>query len=139
MTEQPDIWVRRQQQYDRYWLYGLIGIWLVAGLGLWLSNRVSATNSLALPSLIPAVESSRTDNPSTEIDTAQSTQSSRLLNLRTATAGALEQLDGIGAKRAEQIVILRDQGKIKSIADLKQVKGIGEKTFASFKDKLTWE
>lgn len=47
-------------------------------------------------------------------------------------------LNGIGAKKAEQIVKYRKaNGCFKSISDLAKVKGIGEKTVAKNKANLT--
>lgn len=60
------------------------------------------------------------------------------VNLNTANAQELQKLNGIGEKKAEQIVAYREQnGEFKKIEDLEQVSGIGEKTFAALKDQLT--
>lgn len=60
------------------------------------------------------------------------------INLNTASAQDLQKLNGIGEKKAEQIIAYREQnGQFKKIEDLTQVSGIGEKTFASLKDQLT--
>ncbi|MGQ5709111.1 helix-hairpin-helix domain-containing protein [Lactobacillus sp. PSON] len=60
------------------------------------------------------------------------------VNLNTASAQDLQKLNGIGQKKAEQIIAYRDQnGQFKKIEDLTQVSGIGEKTFAALKDQLT--
>ncbi|RVU70653.1 MULTISPECIES: helix-hairpin-helix domain-containing protein [Lactobacillus] len=59
------------------------------------------------------------------------------VNLNTASAADLQKLNGIGEKKAEQIVAYREQnGQFKKIEDLMQVSGIGEKTFAGLKDQL---
>ncbi|WP_308555668.1 helix-hairpin-helix domain-containing protein [uncultured Lactobacillus sp.] len=59
------------------------------------------------------------------------------VNLNTASAADLQKLNGIGEKKAEQIIAYREQkGSFKKIEDLMQVSGIGEKTFASLKDQL---
>lgn len=59
------------------------------------------------------------------------------VNLNTASAADLQKLNGIGQKKAEQIIAYRDQnGQFKKIEDLMQVSGIGEKTFAALKDQL---
>ena len=61
-----------------------------------------------------------------------------LINLNTATAADLQKLNGIGEKKAEQIIAYRqEKGSFKSIDDLKEVSGIGDKTFAAIKDQLT--
>jgi competence protein ComEA len=49
--------------------------------------------------------------------------------LNVASADELTRLPGIGQKRAEQIVALRERlGKFKRITDLLRVKGIGPKS-----------
>lgn len=59
------------------------------------------------------------------------------VNINTATAADLQKLNGIGEKKAEQIIAYREQkGSFKKIEDLMQVSGVGEKTFASLKDQL---
>lgn len=60
------------------------------------------------------------------------------INLNTATKEQLTQLNGIGDKKAELIISYRDEhGKFKTIDELKNVSGIGDKTFAAISDKLT--
>lgn len=60
------------------------------------------------------------------------------INLNTASATDLQKLNGIGEKKAEQIIAYRDQnGGFKSIDDLKNVSGIGDKTFETLKDQIT--
>lgn len=74
---------------------------------------------------------STTSNPS------GSSTSGEKINLNTASAADLQKLNGIGEKKAEQIIAYRDQnGQFKKIEDLMQVSGIGEKTFAALKDQL---
>ena len=47
------------------------------------------------------------------------------------------ELTGIGDKKAEQIIAYRQEhGKFNSIDDLKNVSGIGDKTFASISSRL---
>lgn len=61
-------------------------------------------------------------------------------NINTASATELAMLDKIGEKTAEDIVRYRQEhGSFQAIEDIKKVKGIGEKTFASIKDFITVE
>ena len=73
-----------------------------------------------------------------ESTSGESTQNNgEKVNLNTASAGDLQKLNGIGQKKAEQIIAYREQnGQFKKIEDLMQVSGIGEKTFAALKDQL---
>lgn len=60
------------------------------------------------------------------------------VNLNTADVAALQTLSGIGQKKAEKIIDYRQQhGNFKTIDDLKNVSGFGEKTVAKYKDQLT--
>lgn len=68
---------------------------------------------------------------------SSSASSSDKVNLNTASAADLQKLNGIGEKKAEQIIAYREQkGQFKKIEDLKEVSGIGDKTFAALKDHL---
>ena len=61
-----------------------------------------------------------------------------VINLNTASAAALENLPGVGAKMAERIVEYRQKnGPFKKIEDLMNVKGIGEKNFLKLKARLS--
>ena len=63
---------------------------------------------------------------------------SDLININTADAEQLETLKGIGASLAQRIIDYREQnGAFKNIDEIKNVRGIGDKKFASIKDKIT--
>lgn len=61
------------------------------------------------------------------------------VDINTADAATLaEALTGVGAAKAQAIVDYREQhGPFKSVDELAMVDGIGEKTLAANKDKLT--
>lgn len=59
------------------------------------------------------------------------------ININTADAAALDALDGIGEKKAEAIVAYRtEHGEFKTLEDLKEVSGIGDKLFDKIKDQV---
>ena len=62
----------------------------------------------------------------------------RKIHLNSGPVADLQKLNGVGQKKAEQIVAYREQnGPFKSVLkDLTKVSGIGEKTLAGFKDQL---
>lgn len=83
----------------------------------------------------PAASASASSSASSSTSGAASGD---LINLNTATASDLQKLNGIGEKKAEQIIAYRqEKGSFKSVDELKEVSGIGDKTFAAIKDQLT--
>ncbi|MBI3495138.1 helix-hairpin-helix domain-containing protein, partial [Candidatus Berkelbacteria bacterium] len=65
-------------------------------------------------------------------------KSMSLVNINTASAAQLDALPGIGPVLAKRIVDYRSaNGPFKTIQDVKNVKGIGDKTFEKFKDQIT--
>lgn len=60
------------------------------------------------------------------------------VNLNTATATDLDGIKGIGPSKAKAIIDYRTKnGPFKSVEDLKNVKGFGEKSIAKLKGELT--
>ena len=69
----------------------------------------------------------------------QETQGSydMMININTAGKEALMELPGIGNAYAERIIQYRtENGPFSSIEEITNVKGIGEKTFEKFKDRI---
>ena len=63
--------------------------------------------------------------------------SSSIVNINTATQTELEELPGIGPSLASRIVEHRNQnGKFKTIEDIKNVTGIGDSKFEKIKDLI---
>ena len=61
-----------------------------------------------------------------------------LVDLNIATVDQLKTLNGIGDSKAKNIVEYREQnGGFKSIEEIKNVTGIGDKMFEKVKDKIT--
>jgi competence protein ComEA len=68
----------------------------------------------------------------------QSVGDTGTVDINQATVEDFQKLNGIGQKKAEKIVQYREQnGPFKSVDDLKNVSGIGEKTIDNFKDSVT--
>lgn len=60
------------------------------------------------------------------------------INLNTATANQLDTLPGIGPAYASRIIEYRNSnGGFKTIEEIKNVKGIGEKTFEKIKELIS--
>ncbi|MFB5932399.1 helix-hairpin-helix domain-containing protein [Peribacillus frigoritolerans] len=61
-----------------------------------------------------------------------------LVNLNTATQEDLQTLTGIGPSKANAILEYREtEGKFKEVDELKQVPGIGDKTFERLRDSIS--
>lgn len=58
------------------------------------------------------------------------------VNLNTATKKELMTLDGIGDKKAEEIIKYREKTPFKKPEDLKNIKGIGDKLFDKIKNNI---
>ncbi|MPQ19525.1 competence protein ComEA [Lactobacillus pentosus] len=87
----------------------------------------------ATPSPTPATTTAGGGSPA-----STSAGSSEKVNLNTADVAAFQKLSGVGQKKAEKIIAYRQQhGNFKSVDDLKNVSGFGEKTVAKYKDQLT--
>lgn len=66
------------------------------------------------------------------------TSSGDLVNINTADVEQLSTLKGIGPAMAQRIIDYREQnGKFKTLDELKNVRGIGQKKFDALKDKIT--
>lgn len=62
------------------------------------------------------------------------------INLNTADAEELMRLNGIGEKRAADIIAYREQkGAFGSIEEIMEISGIGEKLFEKIKEDITIE
>lgn len=60
-----------------------------------------------------------------------------LVNINTASKETLMTLNGIGEVYSQRIIDYRSDKKFKSIDEIKNVKGIGDKTFEKIKDSIT--
>lgn len=69
---------------------------------------------------------------------AAAAEASALVNINTASETELQTLSGIGPKKAADIIAYREaNGSFAAIEDLKQVSGIGDKTFEALQDAIT--
>ena len=63
-----------------------------------------------------------------------------LVNINTAGEAEFDTLPSVGPSMAKRIIEYRTQnGKFKTIDDLKKVKGIGAKTFEKLKERISAE
>lgn len=95
-------------------------------------------NKLNLAQLLNDGDKIYVPNKNDEIDEYKDTTSQNTnVNLNTATLEELMTLPGIGKSTAQKIIDYRKQnGKFKTIEDLKNVSGIGESKFDNIKEKI---
>ena len=110
------------------------------------NGREIGVSSIAEISIMPEGEGRDGAAGSTEKGMAQSKgsksagrrgASGERININQAASSDLEDLSGIGAKKAATIIEFRDEnGPFRSIEDLKKVPGIGDKLFERNQDRL---
>ena len=89
---------------------------------------------------IPSINENGNDNLQEveeleEYDTNNNLKSTKKININTATIAELCTLSGVGESLANKIIKYREEnGKFKTIEDLKNVNGIGDKKYESLKD-----
>ncbi len=114
---------------------------VLIGYHIFYSNRLQPPVIVYEPasSAAPAVSSAGASGGSVSVSRPQgeSGLTYRSVNLNTADAGELCRLPGVGEVLAGRILERRQQyGPYKSVADIKQVKGIGEKIFEQIEPYL---
>ena len=77
------------------------------------------------------------ENAENDIEAKNDSEQSSLININTATADELKELNGIGDVIAARIVEYANTIGFNSIEEIKNVKGIGEKKYEDIKDKIT--
>lgn len=74
----------------------------------------------------------------TSTNSSNDTQNKKIVNINTATVDDFKDVTGIGPKKAEKVIAYREEhGQFKTLHDLTNVSGIGEKSLAKLKDQLT--
>lgn len=89
----------------------------------------------ASPTPAEATPEASTDSSASAADGASGM--AQQINLNTADKTKLQELTGIGDKKADQIIAYRQaHGQFKNIEELKNVPGFGDKTFANLKSSI---
>lgn len=87
---------------------------------------------------VPTANNLTAPNPSAVATDSAPLTAAAKLNLNTATLEQLDTLPGIGPALAQRILDYRAQhGSFKSVAELKEIKGIGDALFDEVKEKVT--
>ena len=83
------------------------------------------------------VKGERTITPAS-MNSSGGSQDKKIVNINTATVDDFKDVTGIGPKKAEKVIAYREEhGQFKTLHDLTNVSGIGEKSLAKLKDQLT--
>lgn len=102
-----------------------------------LAQTLSDGEKLYIPSKQEIKEGFVSTGANVQMAASGNKQDARI-NINTADSVTLQQLNGVGPSMAEKIIRYRnEQGKFNKIEDLKNVSGIGEKTFEKLKEKIT--
>ena len=109
-----------------------------------MTDASSAADETYTPKAVSQAPAASTSDESKQQKKAVGTASAAealhgKININTATARQMSDgLDGIGDVMAKRIVDYREKnGKFKKIEEIKNVSGIGDKTFAKLKDRIT--
>lgn len=88
--------------------------------------------------VIPNKDDLANTNNNISINNASSVSEDDVININTATLEELQKINGVGEVKAKSIIEYREKnGGFKSIDEMKNIEGIGDKTFEKMKDKIT--
>ena len=87
--------------------------------------------------LIPAKTESGAENGADGASATATPAPSGKININQADSTALQEIPGVGPATADKIIQYREaNGRFQAIEDIKNVSGIGDKTFEKMKDKI---
>lgn len=101
--------------------------------GINMAAKLKDENKIYIPEIGEKLETPAINNlqPMSGID------NNGLIDINTANSQQLQELSGVGPSTAEKIIQYRENnGSYLVIEDIKNVSGIGDKTFDKFKDKI---
>ncbi|MCY1597005.1 helix-hairpin-helix domain-containing protein [Staphylococcus pettenkoferi] len=110
-----------------------------------LAERLTDQKLIVIPKKGEQVAGTSGASPGTTASTSTTTGSAssnssvdKQVNINTATESELQSIPGIGPSKAKSIIEYRDtNGAFDSVEKIKEMNGIGEKTFDKLKDYLT--
>lgn len=134
----------------RFYIGGVLIVLILVGSGIILWDkfyRAKATQESQIVAELKAQNdllrlqlsniSSQSQQQIAGASTSSENQSGKI-NINTADATELDKIPNIGPARAADIIAYRSShGGFKTIEEMKNIKGIGDKTFESMKDLIT--
>lgn len=98
------------------------------------SERIADQMVIYIPEVGEEAQSAENNSQSEE---SQSKDVNKI-NLNQASEAELQTLPGVGQKKAQEIIRYREEnGGFKTIEEIKNISGFGEKTFEKLKDAIT--
>jgi len=98
-----------------------------------LAYEISDGEKIYIPNLLD-----ETGEETEQTTSVTQSNSNGKVNINKATAAELTNIPGIGASTAEKIVVYRNEnGKFKTIEDIKNVSGIGTNKYENIKDYIS--
>lgn len=102
-----------------------------------LAMKLKDEMKINIPSKSETSKEQNNDTQSSDLVTIRDNNSSNLVNINTADSNKLQTLPGIGPSKAKKIIEFREKNQFKKIEEIKNVDGIGDKTFESLKSLIT--
>ena len=128
------------------WYIGVVLIVTIAiGLGIIWQDKIKKANIrqkqdrvVELTKQNDELRKQLSQQSSGQVAGEETEEVSDKININTADEIELDKLPGIGPARAADIIAYREShGGFQSIEELKNIKGIGDKTFENLKDLVT--
>ena len=102
-----------------------------------LAMKLKDEMKVYIPSKTETSKAQNNNIESSYIFTIKYNNSNSLVNINTADSNKLQTLPGIGPSKAKKIIEFREKNQFKKIEEIKNVDGIGDKTFESLKSLIT--
>ena len=103
-------------------------------------GKINRADKLRDNQLIVIPNKNELSNANTNINVSKegNTAEEGIININTASLEELQKINGVGEVKANSIINYREKnGGFKSIDEMKNIEGIGDKTFEKMKDQIT--